>query len=134
VIVDCNRFRGFEEHAVPYRAMVVSDALCLLVSCSSFVGKVARDGLMRRLATRYPGYGWEHNAGYATPDHRRGLAELGITRHHRRSFITVKRVEFGEQLSLEVVVDAAVSAEPDPGPELVAIQIETAELVGIPVG
>jgi ribonuclease HII len=134
VIVDGNRIRGFEEHAGPYRAVVDGDALCYVVSCASIVAKVARDGLMRRLARRYPGYGWEHNAGYATPDHRRGLAQLGITPHHRRSFITVKRVEYGEQLSLEVVVEAESSSEPDPGSELVAITIETAELVGIAVG
>jgi ribonuclease HII len=139
VIVDGNRIRGFEEHAGPYRAVVDGDALCYVVSCASIVAKVARDGLMRRLATRYPGYGWEHNAGYSTPDHRRGLAELGITPHHRRSFITVKRVEFGEQLSLEVVVDDAPSSEaeyppePEPAPELVTITIEPG-LVGIPVG
>jgi ribonuclease HII len=129
VIVDGNRIRGFEEHAGPYRAMVDADALCYVVSCASIVAKVARDGLMRRLAARYPGYGWEHNAGYPTPDHRRGLAELGITRHHRHSFITVKRVEFGEQLSLEVVVDEdAASPEPESTPELVAIAIEMPEL------
>lgn len=119
VIVDGNRIRGFEEHAGPYRSMVDADALCYVVSCASIVAKVARDRLMRMLAVRYPGYGWDHNAGYPTPDHRRGLAEFGVTAHHRRSFITVKRVEFGEQLSLDVVGEAV--------PELVALPIEIAE-------
>lgn len=134
VIVDGNRIRGFEEHAGPYRAVVDGDALCYVVSCASIVAKVARDGLMRRLATRYPGYGWEHNAGYATPDHRRGLAELGITPHHRRSFITVRRVEFGEQLTLEVVVEDAPSPEPESAAELVASAIETPKLAVAPAG
>src|SRR5215213_7477865 len=122
VIVDGNRIRGFEEHAGPYRAMVDADALCYVVSCASIVAKVARDGLMRRLAARYPGYGWDHNAGYATPDHRRGLAELGVTPHHRRSFITVKRVEFGDQLTLGVVEETG--ADTDVG----GIGVEFAEL------
>jgi ribonuclease HII len=112
VIVDGNRIRGFEEHAGPYRAVVDGDALCYVVACASIVAKVARDGLMRRLALRYPGYGWEHNAGYATPDHRRGLSELGVTPHHRRSFITVKRVEYGDQLTLGVLEEVAVVSEP----------------------
>lgn len=100
VIVDGRRIRDFEQHAGPYRAVIDGDALCYSVACASIVAKVTRDRLMRRLAARYPGYGWEHNAGYATLDHRRGLAELGVTPHHRRSFITVRRVEFGEQLEL----------------------------------
>ena len=102
VIVDGRRIRGFEEHAGPYRAVIDGDALCYVVACASIVAKVTRDRLMRRLAGRYPGYGWEHNAGYATSDHRRALAEFGVTPHHRRSFITTQRILAGEQLSLDI--------------------------------
>ena len=42
---------------------------------------------MRRLAGRYPGYGWETNVGYATALHRAALRHLGPCRHHRRSFV-----------------------------------------------
>ncbi|HUG48337.1 MAG TPA: ribonuclease HII [Candidatus Limnocylindria bacterium] len=100
VIVDGRRIRGFEEHAGPYRAVIDGDALCYAVACASIVAKVTRDRLMRKLAARYPGYGWEHNAGYATPDHRAGMSSLGVTPHHRRSFITTQRVLAGEQLAL----------------------------------
>jgi len=41
---------------------------------------------MRRLAARYPGYGWETNVGYPTPEHREALGRLGPTPHHRRTF------------------------------------------------
>ena len=105
VIVDGNRIRGFEEHAGPYRAVIDGDALCYVVSCASIVAKVTRDRLMTRLAARYPGYGWEHNAGYATPDHRAGMAQLGVTPHHRRSFITTQRVLAGEQTALPLFED-----------------------------
>jgi ribonuclease HII len=97
VIVDGRRIRGFEEHAGPYQAMIDGDARCYAVACASIVAKVTRDRLMRKLALRHPGYGWEHNAGYATPDHRAGMREHGITPHHRRSFITTQRVLAGEQ-------------------------------------
>lgn len=100
VIVDGRRIRGFEEHAGPYRAVIDGDALCYAVACASIVAKVTRDRLMCKLATRHPGYGWEHNAGYATADHRAGMAALGITPHHRRSFITTQRVLAGEQTAL----------------------------------
>ena len=66
------------------------------------MAKVVRDRLMERLAARYPDYGWEHNAGYATFTHRRGIEEHGITPFHRRSFARVRAIAIGEQLELEL--------------------------------
>src|SRR5260370_39685563 len=57
---------------------------------------------MERLAPRYPGYGWEHNCGYPTIDHRKVLRELGVTPFHRQDFGTVKIMLLGEQLEVEV--------------------------------
>lgn len=71
-------------------AVVEGDRLVHLVSCASIVAKVTRDRLMRRLAVRYPGYGWERNAGYGTASHLEALARLGPTPHHRRSFAPVQ--------------------------------------------
>jgi ribonuclease HII len=70
---------------------------------------------MARLAARYPGYGWEHNAGYATAEHRAAMADLGVTPFHRRSFITTRRaIEGVEQLGLDLQVTPDV-APADPG-------------------
>ncbi|MEX2547302.1 MAG: ribonuclease HII [Chloroflexota bacterium] len=121
VIVDGRRIRGFEEYAGPYRAVIDGDALCYAVACASIVAKVTRDRLMRRLAGRYPGYGWEHNAGYATADHRAGMAVLGITPHHRRSFITTQRVLNGEQEILPLCDGELDPPLPVLEPELVPI-------------
>ena len=41
-------------------------------------------------AATYPGYGWERNRGYPTPEHIRALATLGLTPLHRRSFGRVR--------------------------------------------
>jgi len=68
-------------------AIVDGDALCLSVACASIVAKEARDGLLRQLAARHPGYGWEHNAGYLTLEHREALRCLGPTPHHRPRFL-----------------------------------------------
>ena len=54
-------------------------ALIHSIACASIVAKVIRDRLMRRLALRYPGYGWERNQGYGTAEHRTALASLGVT-------------------------------------------------------
>ncbi|WP_428487351.1 ribonuclease HII [Rhodopila sp.] len=74
------------------RCVVGGDALCLSIAAASIVAKVVRDRAMVRLAGRWPGYGWEVNAGYATPPHRAALRRLGPTRHHRSGFGTVARL------------------------------------------
>jgi ribonuclease HII len=77
---------------------VGGDALCLSIAAASIVAKVVRDRAMARLAVRFPGYGWETNAGYATTFHRTALGVLGVTRHHREAFGTVA------QLRLELTI------------------------------
>ena len=64
----------------PVRCVVGGDALCLSIAAASIVAKVVRDRAMGRLAVRFPGYGWEANAGYATALHRDG-ADAGWGRH-----------------------------------------------------
>ena len=71
---------------LPGRAVVGGDALVPQIAAASIVAKVFRDDLMRRLATRHPGYGWERNVGYGTALHRASLSTLGRSPHHRLSF------------------------------------------------
>jgi ribonuclease HII len=78
--------------ACSVRCVVGGDALCLSIAAASIVAKVTRDRAMRRLAVRFPGYGWEINAGYATASHRAALRQLGATRHHRDTFGTVAQL------------------------------------------
>src|SRR5688572_25133056 len=113
VVVDGRHIRGFEEHAGPYKAVIDGDARVYAISCASIIAKVTRDRLMTKLAARYPGYGWEHNAGYATPDHRAGMSALGVTPHHRRSFITTQRVLAGEQTSFDLLDELPAQALPE---------------------
>ena len=71
---------------LPGRAVVGGDRLVPQIAAASIVAKVFRDDLMRRLAERHPGYGWERNVGYGTAVHRAGLTKLGRSPHHRLSF------------------------------------------------
>ncbi|WP_119677543.1 ribonuclease HII [Indioceanicola profundi] len=71
--------------------LVDGDALCLSIAAASIVAKVTRDKIMCDLAARYPGYGWERNAGYGTVQHRDALRTLGVTPEHRRSFAPVSQ-------------------------------------------
>jgi ribonuclease HII len=102
VLIDGLRVHRLEQHVGPYTAIVRGDAKCYSIAAASIVAKVIRDRLMDRLAARHPYYGWEHNAGYATLAHRRGIEEHGITAFHRRSFARVRAVELGEQMELDL--------------------------------
>jgi ribonuclease HII len=86
-LVDGNRA---PELPCPTQTIVDGDTKVPAISAASIVAKVTRDRLMRRLALRYPGYGWETNVGYATAAHRDAIWQLGICCHHRRSFASVQ--------------------------------------------
>ena len=77
VLVDGNRITGFEALVGPYSNIVDGDAKVYSIACASVVAKVVRDRMMERLAARYPGYGWEHNQGYATLEHRMAIRGSG---------------------------------------------------------
>jgi ribonuclease HII len=94
------------------QTVVKGDALSFSIAAASVIAKVTRDRIMRGLAPRYPGYGWETNVGYATPEHGEGIRRLGVTRHHRRSFAPVRLAIEGEAI-LPLV------AELEPGSEAV---------------
>jgi ribonuclease HII len=74
---------GLGGRAVP---LIGGDGRAPQIAAASILAKTLRDRLMRRLARRWPGYGWERNAGYGAAAHREALAALGATPHHRRSF------------------------------------------------
>ena len=67
--------------------------------------------MMTKLAARYPGYGWEHNQGYATRDHREAIRRLGLTPFHRRSFLALQRTLAGDQLDFDLLGDPAASPD-----------------------
>lgn len=90
VLVDGNRI----PRDMPTRseAIVKGDARSLTIAAASIVAKLLRDRIMVDLAQQHPGYGWEVNAGYPTPAHKRALLDLGVTPHHRRSFRPVHNI------------------------------------------
>lgn len=69
------------------RTLVAGDQRCASIAAASVLAKEARDGLLRRLALRYPGYGLERHVGYGTAAHRQAILRLGPTPLHRRSFL-----------------------------------------------
>lgn len=82
----------FPEVQCEHEALVDGDAHCYSIAAAGVIAKEIRDRLMVNLARRYPGYGWEQNAGYATELHRAAINALGPTKHHRFSFAPVAQI------------------------------------------
>ncbi|CAM3881977.1 ribonuclease HII [Deinococcus frigens] len=81
----------------PISAPPKADALSYSVAAASLLAKTGRDAVMRELDLRHPGYGFAAHKGYGAPAHRAGLAELGVSAVHRRTFAPIRRLlEGGE--------------------------------------
>ncbi len=102
IIVDGNRFKPYhdcrvqhgdkvstptEEPAIiPHTTIVKGDGKYLSIAAASILAKTYRDDYMTKLHQQHPHYGWDHNAGYPTRQHRAGIAEHGTTPFHRMTF------------------------------------------------
>jgi len=76
-------------HPCAQTRLYYGDALSLSIAAASVVAKVHRDRLMRELDLLHPQYGLASHKGYATPEHRRALAEHGPCALHRKTFAPV---------------------------------------------
>lgn len=68
------------------RPIVKADRDCASAAAASVVAKVARDAFMTDLHDEFPAYQWSRNKGYASPEHRAAIRELGLSMHHRASW------------------------------------------------
>jgi len=74
---------------VEHRAVIDGDARSAAIAAASVIAKVTRDRYMCRIADAYPGFGFDENVGYSTPEHRAAIVELGPSDLHRRSFASI---------------------------------------------
>jgi ribonuclease HII len=97
---------GFPVPRMPCPALSIKkgDMLSASVAAASIVAKVTRDRIMLRLDRRYPAFGFSHNKGYGTREHRDALELHGPSPVHRLSFSGVG------QVSLPGLSRAAVAA------------------------
>lgn len=84
LLVDGNKWKPLKGYEA--RTVVHGDATYASIAAASVLAKTHRDEYMRRLAQRYPGYGWERNFGYPTREHIDAIKKLGYTPLHRKSF------------------------------------------------
>jgi ribonuclease HII len=71
------------------RAVVSGDSTSAAIAAASVLAKVTRDRFMHRAAERHPGWDFETNVGYSTPEHRAAIAEHGVSPLHRLSFDSI---------------------------------------------
>ena len=83
----------------PQRAIVRGDSESISIGAASILAKEIRDRIMEEYDSAYPGYGFSHHKGYATPEHHEALERLGRSPIHRRSFAPVRELR---QKSLEL--------------------------------
>ncbi len=75
---------GYEQ-----RAVVDGDTKSAAIAAASILAKVTRDRYMRRAAEMHPGWEFETNVGYSTPEHRAAIAANGVSPLHRLSFASI---------------------------------------------
>ena len=89
ILLDARRLKDIE---APQRAIVNGDAKSLTIAAASILAKTARDALMCKLDTEYPGYGFSKHKGYPVREHVAALERLGACPIHRHSFAPVRAV------------------------------------------
>lgn len=72
------------------KTIIHGDDLVQIISIASVVAKVTRDRLMKRLAKKFPKYGFESHKGYGTKAHYLAIKKYGTTKIHRQSFLKTK--------------------------------------------
>jgi len=103
---------GYPIRRVPFPCLSIKkgDRVSIAVAAASVVAKVTRDRMMVNLNRRHPGYAWDENKGYGTPEHWRALDKLGPSPHHRLSFYGVGQMRLWSSGDEEFLNDA-VEAE-----------------------
>lgn len=96
LIIDGNKFLSYkhEGKVIPHTTIVKGDGKYLSIAAASILAKTYRDDYMKELHKEYPYYGWDHNAGYPTKEHRKGIEIHGTTPYHRMTFNLLGGVQF----------------------------------------
>lgn len=84
LIIDGNSFNPYPE--IPHECIIKGDAKFMSIAAASVLAKTYRDDIMKELDIKFPDYHWKNNKGYPTKQHRKAIAEIGVNKHHRKTF------------------------------------------------
>lgn len=85
LLIDGNRYGG--KCTIPHTTVVKGDDTYLSIAAASIVAKYRRDEYMEKVHQLHPHYGFDSNAGYFSPKHKKGLLEHGRCRYHRTQYV-----------------------------------------------
>ena len=75
------------DRAYRQRTIIRGDATEPIIAYASIVAKEHRDRYMKRIAKKYPQYGFAQHVGYGTRMHRDAIRRYGATVQHRMTFL-----------------------------------------------
>ena len=90
VLIDGNKTPELENYNL--KSVVKGDKKIPSISAASIIAKVSRDKFITTLSKKNKGYDWDKNFGYGTKQHLKALKKLGITKHHRKTFSPISKI------------------------------------------
>lgn len=74
-------------HYENQKTIIKGDEKEIVIALASICAKVTRDRYMRKMANKYPQYGFDVHKGYGTRWHYAAINKSGLTPLHRKSFL-----------------------------------------------
>ena len=103
VLIDGNKTPELENYNL--KSVVKGDKKIPSISAASIIAKVSRDKFITTLSKKNKGYDWDKNFGYGTKQHLKALKKLGITKHHRKTFSPISKINLEEDLFITFVME-----------------------------
>ena len=90
ILIDGNKTPELENYNL--KSVIKGDKKIPSISAASIIAKVSRDKFITTLSKKNKGYDWDKNFGYGTKQHLKALKKLGITKHHRKTFSPISKI------------------------------------------
>ncbi len=72
---------------IPQTSIIRGDSNSVSIAAASILAKVIRDDMMKDFHKAFPDYSFDSNKGYGTKAHYEGIAKVGISPIHRKTFL-----------------------------------------------
>ena len=91
VLIDGNKLPEIKNYNL--KSIIKGDQKIPSISAASIIAKVTRDKMIANLGKKFQGYYFDKNSGYGTKQHLKAIKNLGITRHHRKTFSPINKLK-----------------------------------------